>query len=91
MAGSVMSFGCWKRNLGEALPLRRAPKELGLTPRQVGALVKRGSLTVHSFKVPGGAVFRMVRRRDLEMILASMKPPKLSDLAAALHTMVAQG
>jgi len=91
MASLVISFGRWKRSLGKALPLRRAPQELGLTARQVGALVKRGSLPVHSFKAPSGAVFRMVRRCDLELIRASMKPPELLDLAAALQTMVAQG
>jgi len=91
MAGSVMSFGRWKRCLGESLSLRHVPQELGLTPQQVGALVKRGSLRVHSFRVSGGAIFRMVRKSDLELIRASMRPPKLCDLAAALETMVAQG
>jgi hypothetical protein len=91
MAGYVMSFGRWKRRLGAAVPLRQVPQELGLTPRQVGALVRRGSLPVHSFKVPGGAVFRMVRQSDLDMTRASLKPPTLNDLAAAFETLVAQG
>jgi hypothetical protein len=91
MAGYVMSFGQWKRRMGAAVPLRQIPQELGLTPRQVGALVKRGSLPVHTFKAPGGVVFRMVRQSDLEMVRASLKPPTLTDLAAAFETMVAQG
>jgi len=91
MAGYVMSFGRWKRRLGDATPLRQAPQELGLTAQQVGTLVKRGSLPVHSFKVPGGVIFRMVRQSDMQMIRASLKPPTLSDLAAAFETMVAQG
>ncbi len=90
MAGRIMSLGQWKRRLGDAVPLRQTPEELGLTAGQVGALVKRRSLPVHTFKTPGGEVIRMVRRRDLQMLRASMSPPKLCDLAAALQTMVGQ-
>ena len=90
MAGRTMTFGSWKRHVGDAVALRQTPGELGLTPAQVGALVKRKSLPVHSFKVPGGAVIRMVRRSDLDMVKASLTPPKLSDLAAAMQIMIAQ-
>lgn len=87
----VMSLGEWKRRLGDAVPLRQAPAELDLTPTQIGSLVKRKSLPVHSFKIPGGAVIRMVRRRDLDLVRASMTPPSLKDLAEAMQIMVAQG
>ncbi len=91
MASRTMTFGSWKRWLGDAVALHLTPGELGLTTTQVRNLVKRKSLPVHSFKIPGGAVIRMVRRSDLDMVKASMTPPKLSDLAAAMQIMVSQG
>jgi len=86
-----MSLGSWKRWLGDAVALRQTPDELGLSPAQVGRLVKRKSLPVHSFRVPGGAVIRMVRQRDLDMVKASLTPPKLGDLAEAMRILVSQG
>lgn len=91
MAGRTMTFGAWKRSLGDAVALRQAPEILGLTPKQVGRLVKRKSLPVHAFRIPNGPVVRMVRRSDLDMVKASLTPPKLEDLAAAMQIMVAQG
>lgn len=90
MAGTKMSLGAWKRWLGESVALQRAPRELGLTPAQVGSLVKRNALTVHSFRVPQGPVIRMVRRRDLDMVRASMRKPQLRDLVDALRIMATQ-
>jgi len=86
-----MSFGSWKRWLGDAVALRQTPGELNLSPAQVGKLVRRKSLPVHSFRVPGGAVIRMVRRKDLDMVKASLTPPKLGDLVEAMQIMVSQG
>ncbi len=91
MAGRIMSFGSWKRWLGDAVALRQAPDELGLSPAQVGKLIKRKSLPVHAFRVPSGAVIRMVRRKDLDMVKASLTPPKLDDLVEAMQIMVSQG
>lgn len=90
MAGQVMSLGQWKRRLGDAAPLQQAPVELDMTPRQIGCLVKRGALPVHTFKLPDGVMIRMVRQHDLALIRASMKPPRLQDLANAMKLMLAQ-
>ncbi len=90
MAGTKMSLGAWKRWLGDAVPLQVAPRELGLTPAQVGALVKRNALTVHTFRLPQGPVIRMVRRGELDMVRASMRKPRLRDLADALQIMASQ-
>ncbi len=91
MASRAMTLGSWKRCLGEAVALHLTPRELGLSPAQVSRLIKRKSLPVHSFKIPSGSVIRMVRRKDLDMVKASLTPPKLSDLAEAMRIMVAQG
>ena len=91
MAGKTMTLGSWKRWLGDAVALHLTPRELGLTSQQVRNLVRRKSLPVFSFKLPDGAVIRMVRRSDLDMVKASLTPPKLRDLAAAMQIMVSQG
>lgn len=91
MAGTTtMTLGAWKKRLGDAVALRRVPGMLNLTPAQVGALVKRHSLPVHTFRVPGGPAIRMVRRSDLDMVRASMRKPRLCDLVAAFEVMLAQ-
>lgn len=90
MAGTKMSLGAWKRWLGDAVALQKTPHELGLSPAQVGALVKRKALTVHSFRVPQGPVIRMVRRSELDMVRDSMRRPKLRDLVDALQIMASQ-
>ena len=90
MAGTKMSLGAWKRWLGDAVALQLAPRELGMTPAQVGALVKRNALTVHSFRVPQGPVIRMVRRSELDLVKASMRKPQLRDLVDALQIMANQ-
>lgn len=90
MAGTTMSFGKWKQLLGDAIPLQRAPRELGMTPAEVGSLVKRNALPVHTFRVPQGPVIRMVRRRDLDMVRASVRKPRFRDLVDALQIMASQ-
>jgi hypothetical protein len=90
MAGTKMSLGAWKRWLGDAVALQLTPRELGLTPAQVGALVKRNALTVHAFRLPQGPTIRMVRRSDLDMVKASMRKPQLRDLVDALQIMASQ-
>jgi len=90
MAGTTMTLGAWRRRLGEAVELRRVPDILGLTPSEVGGMVKRKVLPVQSFRTPDGVVLRMVRRSDLDIVKASMRKPKLCDMIAALEVMAAQ-
>lgn len=90
MAGRTMTLGSWKRRLGEAVALHQTPDILGIPPAQVGRLVRRKSLPVHSFRLPNGPVIRMVRQSDLDMVKKSLTPPKLEDLAAAMQILVAQ-
>ncbi len=90
MPARTMTYGSWKRWLGDAVALRQTPALLALTPAQVGKLVKRNSLTVHTFRIQNGPPIRMVRRTDLDMVKKSLTPPKLEDLAAAMQIMVAQ-
>ncbi len=90
MAGKTMTFGAWKRKVGNAVELRRAPAMLNLTPAEVGSLVKRKKLPIHSFRTPDGITIRLVRRADLDMVKASMRKPQLCDLVSALEVMAAQ-
>lgn len=90
MAGTTMTLGTWKQRVGDAVELRRVPGILGLTPSQVGSLVRRKTMPVQTFKTPDGIVVRMVRRSDLDMVKASMRKPQLCDLIAALQVMTAQ-
>ena len=90
MAGRLMTFGSWKRWLGDAVALHKTPEHLNLTPAQVGKLVKRKSLPVHTFRIQNGPPIRMVRCSDLDMVKKSLTPPKLEDLAAAMKIMVSQ-
>jgi hypothetical protein len=90
MPRRTMTFGSWKRWLGDAVALHETPELLNLTPAQVGKLVKRNSLPVHTFRIQNGPPIRMVRRSDLHMVKKSLTPPKLEDLAAAMKIMVSQ-
>lgn len=90
MAGTMMTLGTWKRHVGDAIELRRVPNALGLSPAEVGALVRRKALPVHMFRLDDGTVIRRVRQRDLDMVRASLRKPKLCDLIAAFEVMAAQ-
>jgi hypothetical protein len=90
MAGTTMTLGAWKQRVGDAIELRKAPGILGIAPAEVGDLVKRKSLPVHTFRIPDGTTFRMVRRSDLDMVKASLRKPQLCDLIAALNVMTSQ-
>jgi hypothetical protein len=90
MAGTTMRFGTWKRRVGDAVELRLTPEMLGLSPAEVGSLVKRGALPVHTFRTPDGVAVRLVRRADLDMVKASMRQPQLRDVVAAIEVMAAQ-
>ena len=90
MAGITMTLGAWKQRVGDAIELRRVPEALGLTPAQVGSLVKRKALPIQTFRTPDGIAIRMVRRSDLSMVKASMRKPELCDLVAALQVMAVQ-
>ncbi|GAB4108202.1 MAG: hypothetical protein Kow00105_14530 [Phycisphaeraceae bacterium] len=76
--------------VGEAVPLRCVPRELGLSPAEVRALIKRGMLPVHSFRIPNGPTVRLVRHRDLKAVRAARRKPALRDFADALQTMASQ-
>ena len=90
MAGTTMTYGKFKQRIGDAVELRQAPDLLGLTPGEVGSLVKRKALPVHTFRTPDGLTIRMVRRIDLSLLKASMRRPQLCDMVEALKVMAAQ-
>ncbi len=92
MAGKTMTLGMFKQRVGDAVELRKVPDLLQITPAQVGALVKRKALPVHTFRAPDGRTLRMVRRADLRMVHASLSrpEPKLCDFVSALKVMAAQ-
>lgn len=91
MALQTMTYGMFKERIGDAVELRQAPGLLDLSPAEVGALVRRKKLPVHTFRTPDGVMIRMVRRSDLRALRASMRRrPELCDVIEAFKVMAAQ-
>ena len=85
MAGKVMTLRRWRYELGDAVPLQMTPDILQVDPRIVGDAVRRGDLTVHTFKT-SKKTYRMVRVDDLKSIARRRRNPMtMRDTARALQ------
>jgi|GEM_PF-2053690 len=66
-----MTMGQWRKQLGEAVELERAPYKLGLPAMQLLRAVKTGKVPLHTFRAADGRVFRMVKTRDVQQYQAN--------------------
>ena len=69
-----MTMGQWRKQLGDAVELERAPHQLGLPAMQLLRAVKTGKVPLHTFRAADGRVFRMVKTRDVQQYQANATP-----------------
>ena len=69
-----MTMGQWRKQLGDAVELERAPHQLGLPAMQLLRAVKTGKVPLHTFRAADGRVFRMVKTRDVQQYQANAAP-----------------
>ncbi|WP_432797512.1 hypothetical protein [Poriferisphaera sp. WC338] len=63
-----MTIKSWLGKVGPSVPLAHVPEILDRSPRQVRILIHRGYLPLHTFRIPDGKTYHMVRRADLQAI-----------------------
>jgi hypothetical protein len=90
MATQRMTLGQWQEKLGDAMSIYMVPEALNLEPHEVGRLVQKGHLPLHTFRADDDRVYRMVRKRDVKIVKVTLRPTAVQYMARALHTIMQQ-
>jgi len=88
-----MTFGQWRRSLGEAITLADAAMAVGQPVAALAQAAARGDLAVHRFDGADGRSYFLVRVEDLLWWRRRATPTKLTPqmMGRALERMMAGG